>query len=562
MSVSRGTVALAVSAAVAAALFAPTLGYGFVWDDRALVVNNPWLADWAGVGQAFTHHFWGFLATGGPGGTYYRPLLHLVFFLVRATAGASPWAFHLLGLSAHVASTALVGVLARRLLQRSGQADGYAPAAAALLFAVHPLHVEAVAWVSGLGDVGATLGVLATLAALGAPATLGWGRAGAAALLALAAALTKETGALAFPLALAWLVTLRFDRRALLRAGLTLGIAAALYLTLRGLAVSGAVVTRRHPEVEGLALLFTGLALAWQQLAALVAPVELSSWHPLVPATSLLDGRVLGALAALGASAVLAGRTLRRGDATLAFPLALTVLAVLPGTLVTRLGENAFAERYAYLPSVGLALLAGGLLGHVLAPPMRPAAGLGVLLVGGALALITALQLPTWQDQEHFFLEMERTAPDAPPLGHDLGVVFLEKGDPRRALAAFERSHVRTADYWASRAVAHAQLGQVDEARDCLQRSLALVPDNAPALANLCRLERQVGKLDEARAHCARAASLAPAVVTVRLMNAQLLLKLGARDDARREFGAVLALDPANAAAKQALDGLGPNGSP
>lgn len=235
------------------------------------------------------------------------------------------------------------------------------------------------------------------------------------------------------------------------------------------------------------------------------------------------------------------------------YVLLFAAVAALPGTLVPRLGENAFAERYVYLLSValswGIALLVRVAVRASLERPVI----IGLAALAAGLWLVTWGGLPPWKDEQAFFTEMERVSPEAAPLGQNLGVVYLEAGSPERALAYFKRSSQDSADFWSTRAVAHAQLRQWAEAEQCLRRSLAKVPHNAPALANLCKMERLQGRLAEALVHCEAAVQVDPRLAQTRSMYGSLLRALGRAEDARREFEAALGLDPGHLAAKENL---------
>jgi len=129
----------------------------FVFDDIKLIVNNGALRSTATIRQLFLTDLWG--AAGFDTG-YYRPLAAVVFRCLYAAFGKGPASFHVAGVLLHAATAAMVFLLVRSVLSedhRDGVRAREAPAlAAALLFAVHPVHVEAVAWISGLMDVAST----------------------------------------------------------------------------------------------------------------------------------------------------------------------------------------------------------------------------------------------------------------------------------------------------------------------------------------------------------------------------------------------------------------------
>jgi protein O-mannosyl-transferase len=210
----RGREAIAVAVPVVAALAVSTscLANGFVWDDRFAILRNPWIRELQRLPEAFTRDLAGFV----PGYTtsYYRPLMHVIYALAHAVFGFRAWGFHLVNVLVHAAVTACVAALALRRPEGAEppdasppHADTIAPATGAIvgatLFAVTPLHADAVAWLGGITDLSAALfGILSILAACG-PRGSGRTRLVIAPLLLLAAMLCKEPAIMIAPVVLA-----------------------------------------------------------------------------------------------------------------------------------------------------------------------------------------------------------------------------------------------------------------------------------------------------------------------------------------------------------------------
>jgi hypothetical protein len=129
--------------AFTALLYAPTLRFGFVYDDHLQIVQNPLVHSWRFVPEVFRSHVWEALDP-GDAGNYYRPLNVLWFRINDALFGLRPVAWHATAILLHVVAVWLVYVLARRL---SGKL--LVALFAALLFAVHPMRHEVVGWISG-----------------------------------------------------------------------------------------------------------------------------------------------------------------------------------------------------------------------------------------------------------------------------------------------------------------------------------------------------------------------------------------------------------------------------
>jgi pimeloyl-ACP methyl ester carboxylesterase len=149
-------------AGLASLAYLPTLKYGFVWDDRALIVDNQDLdapSPARFFGQSFTH-WWA--KKGLVPDAYYRPLVMTSFWLDHKAWGTNPYGFHLTNVLLNTIASVLVAALLVELLGRSWPAF-----VAGLVFALHPAHVESVAFVSGRTDVMMAVFVLLAFLALG-----------------------------------------------------------------------------------------------------------------------------------------------------------------------------------------------------------------------------------------------------------------------------------------------------------------------------------------------------------------------------------------------------------
>ncbi len=165
---SRGrTFILAVIiVAVSFAVYFNALFNGFVYDDIPQVVENPWITDISHVPDMFSSPVWGFQEEFSA--NYYRPLMHVVFMLDFYLFGLVPWGFHMVNILFHCGVSVMVFLVSERLLVAGEKGRGAPPLVdsrytihgsrsvafvAALLFTVHPVHTEAVTWVSGLPEV-------------------------------------------------------------------------------------------------------------------------------------------------------------------------------------------------------------------------------------------------------------------------------------------------------------------------------------------------------------------------------------------------------------------------
>src|SRR5207248_2866153 len=141
---TRWLVPAVILLAVAAA-YAYTLTFEFVYDDQAQIVATSYVHSWRFVPRYFQEHLWSHKISGA--GSYYRPLFLLWLLTNHTLFGLRPEWWHLTTVGIHLTVTLLFYLVTVRLAR-----DRITAAMAALMFGLHPVHVESVAWVSGVSD--------------------------------------------------------------------------------------------------------------------------------------------------------------------------------------------------------------------------------------------------------------------------------------------------------------------------------------------------------------------------------------------------------------------------
>ena len=161
---------------LAALVYAGTLLNGFVYDDLFQVVDNRWIRDPGSLGEIFTSPAWGFKQDSAT--NYYRPMMHVIFMAEYFIFGLNAWGYHLTNALLHAVNTVFVLLIALKLLSapRSTSEESFEISTddgnvrkkniafiSAVIFAVHPVHTEAVAWVSSLPELSFSLFFLISL---------------------------------------------------------------------------------------------------------------------------------------------------------------------------------------------------------------------------------------------------------------------------------------------------------------------------------------------------------------------------------------------------------------
>ena len=399
---------------VTAVVYLPALGGGFVADDADQIVLAHTRLAWHAVPVYFKQDVWSYLLT--VPSNYYRPVFLIWLTINYKLFGLEPIGWHIAALTLHLAATLLFYFLAQRLTRDQATAG-----IAALLFGVHPVHVETVAWLSGVTDsllaVWIFGAILCFLRAPERPRTRwGW-ESGALALFAIALC-TKET-AVVLPALLAIAEWLRDRRPRVLNTATRIAPYVAillLYLAVRIHVLGGTVPVARAWTPLMVANTLPSVLLFY--LRQLAVPLDVYSFlHPLEAVREFNVARVVFPAALVIAAVAEVVWIARRGPAAM-FSLALLVLPLLPVlNLRAFLFDDIVHDRYLYLPSAGLCiLLAMGIvrLTTIFQSPVR-----GLVQAGVAIALAIVLSFVTikttayWADDLALFTRAVTVAPDS-----------------------------------------------------------------------------------------------------------------------------------------------------
>jgi protein O-mannosyl-transferase len=411
---------------IAAAVYANSLANGFITDDKLQLLGNPLVTQLRNLPQVFGSGVWSFL---GYQGNYYRPVQFLLYAFLYWVFGPHAVGFHCIMLLLHAANTALVYAIARHLLSRSMPGAAWIAGA---LFAVHPIHTEAVDWIAALPDALLTTLILAGLLAfVRQNAQPNRWQPAAHCGLYLLALLTKETGIVLLPLYAGYATMVRTNRR---NAPLYAGMAAifALYLALRVHALGGlAPAQQAFLQLSPAAFAMSAVVIAAGYFASLVWPADLNFFH-IFHVTSQITPQLVLALVTLAAIAFAAFR-LRRRQPMVSYSIFWIALTLTPALNLAGVGQNVFAERYLYLPSVGFVWLAGLAWMRLRAesPPFAWPVAAAILL---ACSAETMARNPDWKDDYTLLQVTLKQSPESGYLHNLMAGVWVERDQFRRAL--------------------------------------------------------------------------------------------------------------------------------
>jgi len=496
--------------------FLPVLRNDFVnWDDPDVIVDNQELGGPNVVRWAFTTTVIG----------HYQPIAWLVWSAVKSRFGVSAPAFHAVSLAAHLVNALLVYIVAWRLTSFTSLKPRQrliAATVASIVFAVHPVRVEAVAWASALPyELSLALLLFSLLAyirsaddnrqstihnksAIRNPQSAMWVTLS---FLSYVASLLARASAIGFAVVLLLLDVYPLRRRdntqrLLLEKVpfLVAGIAAAV-------AESRAREMATLQEVSLGARVTMAVAAPFAYVGRTVWPVRLTPLDPL-PIAPAIDWvpLVLAAMAFVAISAI--AWRLRRLSPAVGVGWAAYVVLLAPVAGLTPSGLQATADRYMYVPGVIVAILLGATVARLRLSPRVSAICAAIAIAAIAtLGVLTRRQTEWWHDSITLWTR----------------AVAL---DPRNDIATYNL------------AIALAAAGREPEAIARYEETLRLVPDHTLARRDLTRLraaeaEREGGRLadagrfEEANAQYSRALTLDSTRSHARAARGMVLLQLG-----------------------------------
>lgn len=419
--------AVALSGLVVIA-YSNSLANGFVWDDHQQIVLNPALKPDSPLSDLFASDV-RFANRGSSIHTdYYRPLQLLTYRMLIGLSGASPEAFHICSVVLALCGTLAVFIVCWLLTRKIDVSF-----AATAIFAVYPVHTEAVDWISASPDLGCGLFVLLAFGFFLAArqscrqedslkqSLPSWLRLSFSLVAFAVALLWKETaGVLPILVTLYVLIVEARDSnrwRSSLVASAPYWIVLALYLGLRVRLFGSLATGQRNWDLTPLQFLLNALHLMTSYWEILAAPLWLNAYHLFSPVRTPFDLRVFGALVFV-VCAIASLIYLTRRAPLCAFSAVWVFVTLLPAMDISAVGRNALAERYLYLPSFGFCLLVtiavASLMSRLQPNFRKPLAITTLSIVVLAFAAETMARNPDWKDDNTLFSETLRRSPDAP----------------------------------------------------------------------------------------------------------------------------------------------------
>ncbi|MHB9154157.1 MAG: tetratricopeptide repeat protein [Endomicrobiales bacterium] len=529
---------IAVLILFTAIAFLPSLKGGFTnYDDDVLVTENRLVREFGlgTVGEMFLSPYNGL----------YHPLVLLSYGLEHRFFGPDPFVFHVTNLLLHLLNTALVFLL---LFKLSG--DETAAAVAALLFAVHPLHVESVAWISERKDVLCGSFFLSSLIAYLSFKEHGRRSRYAASLLFFLASLLSKAMAITLPAVLLLIDYYRGDKpEEKLKEKLPFFGLSVLFGAIALLSHYRSGTVTAGPSIDIVKGMATAVNSLVFYLAKLAAPVNLSCLYPY--SGDGWSGFYPFPFIAPAVLAVIAVLALRAGKYGRAVPFGSLFFAatIFPVLQLVPVGQELPADRYAYLPSIGLFFIAGAFLSLALRHrrKLQVPAVAAVIIVAAVLSGLTRQRCRVWNNSVALWNDAAARFPFEARIYKNRADAYKSRRDHERAMEDYRRALSLKSDYAEAlnnRGNLYAGLKDHDAALRDLTAALDINPSYANALYNRALVRADRGDHAGALADYSRLIGLRPGYAEAYNNRGTVHARLGRLEPAIEDFSAALRLRP------------------
>jgi tetratricopeptide (TPR) repeat protein len=492
-------------------VFLPALHFGFLyWDDVKNIVTNPHL-------RHMDHSFFAWMLTTHLQGPY-QPLSWFSFALNFFVSGLRPMGYHLTNLLLHSASAVVVYALLRRLFARTD--NGWAAAAGALFFAIHPLRVESVVWITERRDVLSGLFFFLTLWAY-TRRRMGWS------LLAFAAALLSKATTVSLIWVLVGMDLMALDRlpldtrrwterefRPVWREKIPYAVMALIagFLNLTAFHAQG-LLQSRYGVLDRLLLLMHNASF---YLAHIVWPYPLLPYYELPVSLSTMSPAL--ALNTVGTVVLtVLFWLLRRRFPGVLVAWGIYLLMLVPVSGVAQNGQQIAADRYTYLAALPWAALLTAGLARI--PRLR----LPTFSVLGLFGALTWAQTGVWRNDETLWKQTLRFAPDTYLAASNLGTLYFREGRDQDAAPYLKHA----IDMDPRDMEAHLNLGVIAERQNLPARAEAIYRHGLSSAPNDAELKNNLALLRARQGDFPEAIRLLGEVVATRPTMAEAQLNLG-----------------------------------
>ena len=505
------------------AVYINSLSGDFIWDDIEQIADNPVIKDIRNIPSFFTSDLWRLISNPTISSYYYRPFFLLSLAVDYNLWGLNPLGYHITNLVLHSLASFLVYQIGRRLFLNSTPAF-----LGSMLFAVHPVHVESIAWISGRTDPMAAVFFLLSFYLY---ILFRDGKGFIMLIVSLIAyffsLLSKEIG-ITLPLLLL-IYELSFKQQSVIQdkhshplltkggwgdfrdnririlqiAGIYLVISVA-YLYIRALVLGETIgQSASSPPIDK--RIYTSFGIILDYIRIMILPVNLKVLYDTPLRESFFDWKVISSLFLLAAVFISTLMSYRKNK-TVFFIAVWFFITILPVSNIVPLKPTMMAERYIYIPSIGICLL-GGLVSYKICrigSPLFSYSKALILILFSIFSLITFQRNKLWTNETVYFAKAAEDASQNAYAHHNLGDVYRKTGRMKQAISEWQKAvEIYPLHPEANNSLANIALMQGDYPEAVRRYRIALKgrPENSESHYNLALALERLGNTDEAISH-------------------------------------------------------------
>ncbi len=518
MNISFSPIKAAIIIVVCVVIYSNTLTGQFVWDDRGSIVSNISIRNLKNIPVFFTSDTW--KMTGNPSGSYYRPVMNTWWTLEFQLWGGKPSGYHIINITLHALLSVLFYLLCIKLLTSE-------PAAfySALIFAVHPIHTENVAWITSVGYIICALFILSSLFFY-----IRFRERNSITFLIFSLInFTLAAFSFEYALMLPFMIIIYEilnHKRVNMKFVLPFFLISLFYIFIRQLIVKPAIGS----ELSLYDRFITSSEIMTKYLYTFLFPFNLKVLYDIQPKNTLFDIQVLFSifiLIAVALSTVYFYRKERRAF----FAILWFFIILFPAAnILVVIKPQMMSLRYLYIPSFGLAMLLG-IYFEKLSSRLKFIPIIIVML----FSVKTYTQNGYWQDEITLYSKMVSDAPASALARNNLGVAFLDTGMPLKALPEFEQAVHLDPKYefaFLNLGSTYQTLGIFDKAIFYLQKAIELDPSDSRAYNSLGVIYKKTGRYQKAIYEFNRSLAANPQNYEAHYNLANLLFSIGQEPEA------------------------------
>ena len=520
---------------LAAIVYLPTLNAGFVnWDDPDYIYNNNVINNPSRLTDFFTVSIQG----------NYHPLTMISLALNYTISGYDAWSYHLFNLLLHLVNCFLVYRLAL-LLSRNNSLIAFLTS---LLFGIHPMHVESVAWVAERKDVLYTVFFLAGHITFTKYIDTGIRKQYWMTLLFLVLSLLSKPAAVIFPVSLFCIDILRgraFSFK-LITEKIPFFIPALLMGLLTITAQKEAGATGEEYFGLGTNILF-GFYGIMMYFFKLILPVGQSAFYPFPPLNEKLSAvYYIGPVFTLLLGLIIYF-TWKKHKAVV-FGISFYIINLLLVLQVFSVGSAVIAERYTYVPYIGLFYIAGYLLNILVKGNFKKGYQIAIPICF-IFSVLTFIQVQNWKDGASLWENVIKHQPSSRAYS-SRGNLYREEKQYAKAIEYFTKAtQLNKVDHesYNNRANTYMDLNKLDSAYMDYRNALAIKPDYNVTYDNLGALFARKNMFDSALYYLNKSIQLNPNYKPPYNNRAVCYINLLRFDDAIKDWETFLRFEPGNA---------------